>query len=134
MADAQQEQTDRVPYTEDVPVERPRSKVPDPERVFEKATSFLDDTSYHKTAEFFDIAYDDRRDQSLFEKIGLIQEWAKQKAKSNDPVDTLSEINALKKRLGLQMVGKELVTKLHRYIRLSMDRDRLEKEMKLAIA
>lgn len=134
MAEDQQVQTDRVPYKEDAPIEQPKSRTPDPEKVFEKATSFLDNTSYHKTAEFFDIAYDDRRDQSLFEKIGLIQEWARQKAKSSDQVDTLSEINELRKRLGLQMKGKELVTRLHRYIRLSMDRDRLEKEMKLAIA
>jgi len=134
MADVPQEQTDRVPYKEDAPVEQEKARKPEPEKVFEKATSFLDNTSYHKTAEFFEISYDERRDPSLFEKISTIQEWARQKTKSQDPVDALSEINELRKRLGLQVKGKELVTKLHRYIRLSMDRDRLEKEMKLAIA
>jgi len=132
MLNQEDPKTDRVPFKEDTqPVEEKSEQTPEPEKIFEKATSYMDNMDYHKVAEFFDIAYEDRRDTSLFEKLGLIQEWAMTKSKSSDIIDALSQVNELKKRLGLQMKGRDLVTRLHRYLRLSMDRERLEKEMKL---
>lgn len=128
-----EQQTDRVPYKEDAPEEKKPVVAKQTDDVFEKASSFMDSTQYHKIAEFFDIAYEERRDSALFDKMNVIREWAAQQGKSSDPADILLEVDALRKKLGLQMKGKDLATRLHRYIRLSMDRDRLEKEMKLAL-
>ena len=126
--------SDRVPYKEDArPSDSPERKA-EGEKIFEGTRSYMDNLDYHKTAEFFDIAYDDRRDTNLYEKVEFIREWASQQSESKDAVDGLSKINELRKKLGLSVKGKELVVKLYRYIRLSVDKDRIEKEMKLALS
>jgi len=108
-----------------------RSDTPKENTEFKDAHSFMDDLEYHRVADFFDIDYEDRKDPKIYEKLDFLREWAKIRSKSEERIDQLTALDSVRKGLGWQFKGKELVTRLHRYARLDQDRQRIEKEMAL---
>lgn len=122
---------DRVPLKETVSTEVSAPNKPEDQKVFEKATSQMDDLDYHRVADFFDVVYEDRKLPDMEEKLGFLREWAKEQSGSEDRLEQMTALNALKKRLGINTKGKDLVKTLYKYARLDQDRRRIEKEMSL---
>jgi len=95
------------------------------------ATTFLDDIEYHRMADAFDISSDDRKDEDLANKLSLLTEWGEKTTGKKERIHTLLALKDLQKRIGFQEVGKEAVKKLYKWIRLDLDRQRIEKEMQV---
>lgn len=86
----------------------------------------MDDINYHRMADALDIDYQDRKIPHIQEKIAFLADWAKQQTKSEDRLTQTLAIRELCKRLGLNITGKEMITKLHRWTYLDMQRKRIE--------
>src|SRR5258708_7249639 len=91
----------------------------------------MDDINYHRMADALDIGYDDRKVPHIQEKIAFLSDWAKQETKSDDRLTQQLAIKDLCKRLGLNITGKEMVTKLYKWSYLDLQRRRIELQQQL---
>ncbi|HEX9504144.1 MAG TPA: hypothetical protein VF974_07585 [Patescibacteria group bacterium] len=91
----------------------------------------LDDINYHRMADTLDIDYSDRKIPHIQEKIAFLTDWAKQETKSDDRLTQALAIKDLCKRLGLNITGKEMVTKLYKWSYLDLQRRRIELQQQL---
>ena len=92
------------------------------------------DPEYHRLCDFLGVDRDTRSDYDVAKKISLIADWGKKMAgNTNDGVEIRGEIKSLQRRLGISLQGKTLVNKLYQWVRLDMDRRRIEKEMSLLV-
>jgi len=125
-------QTGRVPLSEavDKSVEQ-KSEAPAESVLSQDALSYLDDIEYHRTADFFGLSMEDRRDSKIADKLSFLDEWAGNETKSKDRVDKLLKIKSLIKGLGWSMQGKDLIKRLYVWVRLDNDRKRIEKQQEL---
>lgn len=98
---------------------------------YEGGVSYLDDISYHRMADFLGISPNDRRDSYLAERISLLTDWAKIESKSKDILDQKIVIKGLIRNLGYQYQGRQLILNLYKWIRLDIDKKRIEKEMSI---
>ncbi len=121
--------TDRVPLQESQ--DNTPEAGPQDHEVWEGLMNHMDYPDYHRMADFYDVQHEDRRDDFLAEKISYLTEWAKETTKSDDRLQHQEIIKNLIKDLGYSMKGKELVTKLHKWARLDLDKQRIKKEMEL---
>lgn len=97
----------------------------------EEALTPLDDINYHRMADTLDIDYSDRKIPHIQEKIAFLTDWAKAETKSDDRLTQALAIKDLCKRLGLNLTGKEMVTKLHKWAYLDLARRRIELQQQL---
>jgi hypothetical protein len=93
----------------------------------------LDDINFHRMADTLGIDYEARKIPHVQEKIAFLSDWAKQETKSDDRLTQLLAIKDLAKRLGMPpgMMNKDIVTKLHRWVYLDMQRKRIELQQTL---
>ena len=126
-------QTDRVPLNPE-PIET-ETKVDNnavqESTPFKDDLSYLDSIEYHRTADFFNLSMNDRKDSRMAEQLGFLMDWAKDNTQSEDRIDNLMKIKSLTKGLGLQMIGKDLIKRLYRWVRLDNDRKRIEKQQEV---
>lgn len=129
---------DRVPLAQAVSVQPSQTTSGSVESNSQEATTpisrdinFLDFPDYHRFADFFDISAFDRKDTHVADKLSVLWEWGRQETKSDDRLKISMQIKDLAKRLGVPSTGKDLVTKLHQWIRLDYDRKRIESKMNL---
>ena len=120
---------DRVPFSQNE--SKPEPEVKGHEGVWEGTLSFMDDMNYHRMSDFFEVSYEDRKVHHLAEKLSVLTDWAKEQTKSDDRLQQQQAIKNLINGLGYQIKGKELVTKLHQWVRLDIDRRRIEQQMEL---
>lgn len=106
---------------------------PEASKTSESATSFMDNTDYHRVCDHFDIEYKDRSDTDFANKLSFVSDWGFEKSKSTDRIDMLEALKGLRNMMGLSPVltGRELVKSLYKYIRLDNQRIKLEQEMNL---
>ena len=110
------------------------AKVPDVkghEGAWQDVVTHLDNTDYHKMANFLGVNSDDRRDPKVAERIGFLGDWAKEICGSDDVSDHYAIVKQFIRDLGLPMVGKELIDRIYRFARLEQERRRIDKEMEL---
>lgn len=91
----------------------------------------LDDINYHRMADTLDVSYEDRKISHIQEKIAFLTDWAKQETKSDDRLTQALAIKDLCKRLGFNLTGKEMITKLHKWTYLDLARKRIELQQSL---
>ena len=91
----------------------------------------MDDINYHRMADSLDISSEDRRIPHIQEKIAFLSDWAKQETKSDDRLIQTLAIKDLCKRLGFNLTGKEMVTKLYKWSYLDLQRKRIELQQTL---
>lgn len=91
----------------------------------------LDDINYHRMADTLDIDYEARKNPHIQEKIAFLTDWAKEETKSDDRLAQALAIKDLCRRLGFNITGKEMVTKLHRWVYLDLARKRIEQKQSL---
>lgn len=99
------------------------------ETVISQDDALLMDDNYMRLAEFFNIEERVERMENL-EALKDIYDWAKKKTASEDPIDILLHIRSIERSL-LGDPSEPRITKLRRYIALSNDQERLDKEMQL---
>jgi len=121
---------DRVPIQE-AQTKQPVSEPVEHAGVWEGTLGHMDYPDFHRMSEFYDIGFDDRKDQNLAEKVSFLTEWAKEITGSDDRLQHQTAIKNIIDNLGYSMKGKELVTKLYKWTRLDQDRRKIEKEMNL---
>lgn len=78
---------------------------------------------FHKTADLLGIKTFDRANPHVYRKLAVLYNWAAEKAKSNDPDKVFDKLEDYRAKLGLNMLGNELVDTLYRNIRLELDRN-----------
>lgn len=118
-----------APETRETPkVEEPVQEV---SREIDSALGPLDDINYHRMADTLDVSYDDRKLPHMQEKIAFLTDWAKQETKSDDRLTQALAIKDLCRRLGFNLTGKEMITKLHRWTYLDLQRKRIEMQQSL---
>lgn len=121
-----QEQTES---SSEKPIESTEAEVP--EKRWEGKLGPLDDINYHRMADTLDVDYEARKNPHIQEKIAFLTDWAAQETKSDDRLTQALAIKDLCKRLGYNITGKEMVTKLHRWAYLDMQRKRIELQQAL---
>lgn len=119
--------SDRVPLKEDK--EEVKPVLPDTPKTHEEPLSYMDDLEYHRVADSLDIDYEIRKDPQIANKLSYLFDWAGEATKSEDRIVRVEAIRNLTKQLGLQMKGKELLSKLYQFTRLDADRRRIERQM-----
>ena len=92
-----------------------------------------DSSDFNRMANFFEIEHEDRKEPKTQEQIKMLHEWAREKVGSDDNYLAMSAIKQLKSSLGINIQGKALVEKLHKYISIDREIKRLETEMTLII-
>jgi len=73
---------------------------------------------YHRVADFLGVDRNDRLDYSLASKLSFIRDWAGIEAKNGNTDEALWKMHDLRKKLGVNSVGKPLVDEMFKYIRL----------------
>lgn len=116
---------DNVPLVEDKPAKEVKPKVQD------EALTYMDDIEYHRVADHFNVDYETRKSPDMAQKLSYLYDWAGDETKGGDRLSRLEALKSLSDRLGLQIVGKELILKLYQYTRLASDKKRIEREMAL---
>ena len=91
----------------------------------------LDDINFHRMADSLDISYEDRKVPHIQEKIAFLTDWAQAETKSDDRLTQALAIKDLCRRLGFNLTGKEMVTKLYKWSYLDLARKRIEMQQKL---
>lgn len=86
---------------------------------------------FHKTADLLGIKTFDRTNPHVYRKLAVLYNWAADKAKSNDPDKVFDKLEGYRAKLGLNVLGNELVDTLYRDIRLELDRNAGKAEMRL---
>lgn len=81
------------------------------------------DPDYHRLAEFLGVDRFDREDFEIAKKIALIADWAGFN-KGKDVIAAQESVTKLRHKLGVQFVGKPLVTELYKIIRLDQTRQK----------
>jgi len=119
-----EESAERIAQQESLK-KRKREFLPDPR------ISYRYNPDYHKLADFLGIDKEKRDDLSIAEKLDLIREWGIKKTGSTQLIDTLMAIKKLKRKLGLNLQGETLVKALYKYLRLSLEKETIKKEMEL---
>ena len=126
---------DRVPLTQaqdQSPTQAEKeAEAPGHQGLWQGTLGYMDDINYHRMADLLEISYEDRKDQHLAEKLSLLTDWAKEQTKSDDRIQQYQALKNLTSGLGYQMKGKELATKLYQWIRLDLDRKRIEAKQEL---
>lgn len=77
------------------------------------------DPNYHRMAEFLGVDRFDREDYETAKKIAMISDWAGID-KHGDVDRAQRAITQLRKELGVQFIGKTLVTELYKQVRLGV--------------
>lgn len=85
------------------------------------------DMNYHKMADFIGLNDQERMDQKVANKVAYLRDFTKEV----DDLDAMIKIRDLKKSMGLQSKGKDLLNNLYQYARLIQERQRIDKEMSL---
>ena len=126
--------TDRVKYTPDSSSDTPVKSGVLPTTsmgVTPTPVSFMDDINYHRTAAFFDLSLEDRKNVRTAEKLSFLTDWAMAKLGSKDHVEALSELKRMTMQLGLTDVGDSLIKKLYQFARLDVQKQKIDKELDL---
>lgn len=77
---------------------------------------------FHKTADLLGIKTFDRANPHVYRKLAVLYNWAAEKAKSNDANKVFDILDAYRAKLGVSVLGLELVDTLYRKVRLEVDR------------
>jgi hypothetical protein len=125
---------DRVPLSELTKEEKPAEEPKGHEGVWRETTSFLDNIDYHEMADFFDIGYEDRRNEMVANKLSYLTDWITDTQKIEDKTKIKFALHQIAKGLGLPMKGKELVDNLYKWARLDVEHKVIEDKMKLIMA
>lgn len=80
---------------------------------------------YQRASEFLGVNKYDRENADVANKISFIDDWAAKESKSADPNSKLWTIEGLRKKLGFQFIGKNLVNEMYKHIRLDQDRQKV---------
>lgn len=78
---------------------------------------------FHKTADLLGVKTFDRANPHVYRKLAVLYNWAAEKARSNDPDRVFNKLNDYRSKLGLNVIGQELVDSLYRNIRFELDRN-----------
>lgn len=79
---------------------------------------------FHKTADLLGIKTFDRTNPHVYRKLAVLYNWASEKAKSNDADKVFDTLDAYRSKLGVNVLGLELVDTLYRKVRLEVDRNK----------
>lgn len=125
--------TDRVPLKDVVDKEAEVEKVAKENTPINRGRemSFLDNTDYHAFSDYLEVSFEERRDSKVAEKISFLYDWGKEVTGKDDRLRISEEVKNLKRTLGFQEKGTNLIEKLYRYVRLDQQRRKIEKEMRL---
>lgn len=84
---------------------------------------------YHQLSDFLGVNVYDREDADLHKKVSALQEWGG----GDDIRKVLTEVAKLRRELGVQVIGKQLVTQLYQSVRLKQDNERVNPQISFAI-
>ena len=124
--------TDRVKYAHDSSSDTPvkSGTLPTTQQgVTPTPTSYMDDINYHRTAHYFDLSLEERKNVRIAEKLSYLTDWAMAKLESKNHVEALSELKRMTMQLGLTDKGDSLIKKLYEFARLDAQRQKIEKEL-----
>lgn len=99
------------------------------EDIITEPKALLMDENYMRLAEFFHIEERSEREDNL-EALKEVYDWAKEKTASEDPIDVLLHLRSIERTL-LGDPSEPRLTKVRRYVALSQEQEKLDKEMKL---
>ena len=126
--------TDRVKYTPDSSSDTPvkSGTLPTTQQgVTPTPTSYMDDINYHRTAHYFDLSLEERKNVRVAEKLSFLTDWAMAKLGSKNHVEALSELKRMTMQLGLTDKGDSLIKKLYEFARLDVQKQKIDKELEL---
>lgn len=125
---------DRVKYSPDPDPYAPVQSGTQPTKaigVTPTPVSFMDDINYHRTAAFFDLSLDERKNVRTAEKLSYLTDWAFSRLGTTDPIAALTELKRLKMQLGLTDEGDPLIKKLYQFARLDAQKQQIDRELDL---
>jgi len=107
-------------------IPQPESKISLP---VDGGVPFRTNPDYHKMADFLGLKNEDRLDEEVAQKISYIRDFTK----ADNEIEAMVKIKEIKRMLGEPTQGKLLVNKLYQYVRLSGQKEMIEKEMSLLV-
>jgi hypothetical protein len=87
---------------------------------------------YNHVADYLGLDPYDRQDLDTANKISFIRDWAGGESKSEDLNPALVKVWELRKKLGTQRIGKDLVSELYQAIRIHGDTNQRKAEAVIA--
>lgn len=124
--------SDRVPIAEAVEkVTKEENAKAQTQPSNKETMGVAENIEYHRVADFMEIDYNERQDPELAKKIDYVYKWGQTESGSEDRLQALLAIKNAIKGLGMTEKGKDMITKLYKWMRLDSSRKRIEQEMQL---